>query len=292
MAQNEKLLAILLPMRRIRFFVSYVLLLGSLLVLRASTRQDVPKTDVIDSVELQREAEDALDRVQRNDVGQGIVDATSYIELGAHVPRLRAIPVLEAYFARTHESELRNEIASVLVSLGDEDPRFWNLILHEAQTALAENAPDAFGDGDELSGPCTSEALLAWAKKRNLTPQDACTEATVGIGARIRPLADSGDPRVIPVLQNALKASNRMIRMMAVHGLVLTRDRDAITLVIDEIQRSPQAQGQPLVDLLIESDDPRAESVVHQYMPEINFREAHQFRAQISLRARPILTGR
>lgn len=114
----------------------------------------------------------------------------------------------------------------------------------------------------------------------------------MGIAERIRPLADSGDPRVIPVLQKALKAPNRVIRMMAVHGLVLTRDRDSITLVIDEIQEIPEAQAQPLVDLLIESDDPRAESVVHQYLPEINFREAHQFRAQSSLWRHPIMTGR
>lgn len=74
--------------------------------------------------------ESALDRVQRNDVGQGIVDATAYVELAAHVEPNRAIPVLEAYFAHSHEPDLRSEIASVLVSLGDEDSQFWNLILN------------------------------------------------------------------------------------------------------------------------------------------------------------------
>jgi len=50
--------------------------------MRAAARQDNVRTDS-DSVELQRKAEAALERVQRNDVGYGIVDATSYIEMAA-----------------------------------------------------------------------------------------------------------------------------------------------------------------------------------------------------------------
>jgi hypothetical protein len=55
---------------------------------------------------------------------------------------------------------------------------------------------------------------------------------------------------------------------------------------------SPQDQAQFLADYLIDSDDPRAQLVVHQFLPEINFPEAHQFRAQRNQWRRPILTGK
>jgi len=287
-------------MRRIRFSVASVLSLGFVLVLQAATGPNeaqvagTKSSGNLDNVDLQREAESALDRIQQNDVGQGIVDATYYIELAAHVEPGRAIPVLEAYFARSHESDLRNEIASVLVSLGDEDPQFWNLILSQAQSALSEDAPDPFGM-EGVSGhtsPCTSEAFLNWAKNRNLTHDEACKEAMQGVPEKFRPLADAGDRRAIPVLQKALNAQNSLIQVMAAHGLVLTGDRDAITLVIEAIERAPQNQARHLADSLIEADDPRAESVVHQYMPDVNFLEAQQFRAQNAQWRRPILTKR
>jgi len=271
-------------MRQIEVHVGFVLLLGFVLFLHAAAVPNEPQnagaeSGHLDTVELQRKAESALARVQQNDVGEGIVDATSYIELAAHVDPRRAIPALEAYFARSHESDLRNEIASVLVSLGDEDPQYWNLILRQAESALSEDSPDPFG-GEEGGGPvstCSSEALLNWAKNRNLTSDEACKEATRGIAEKFLPLADSGDRRAVPVLQKALKARNSLMQVMGSRGLVLIGHRDAITLVIEAIERAPQHQARVLADGLIESDDPRAESVVRQYMPDINFPEARQF---------------
>lgn len=251
-------------------------------------------SDHLDAVDLQRKSEAALDRVERNDVGQGIVDATSYIELAAHVEPSRAIPVLEAYFARSKEPELRSEVASVLVSLGDEDPQFWNLILKQAQAALSEDPPDPFemGKAGDSSAPCSSESFLSWEKSRNLSHEEACKEASFDIPQLVRPLAESGDWRVIPVLQPALKSRNRFIQVMAVHGLILTGDKDAVTLVIEAIEHAPEDRVKDLADSLIESDDPRAESVLHQYLPDVNYRDAHQFRAQGAQWQRPILTGK
>lgn len=136
------------------------------------------------------------------------MDATYYIELAAHVEPRRSIQVLEAYFARSHEPDLRGEIASVLVSLGDKDRQFWNLILSQAQAALSEAPPDPFekGQSDESPAPCSSEVFLNWAKSHNLSREEACGEAGIGIAQRVRPLAESGDRRVIPILKQALKS--------------------------------------------------------------------------------------
>ena len=226
--QNGKVRTILLAMRRTAFSATYVLSLGFVLVLCVAGQiVGTQSSDHVDAVDLERKAESALERVQRNDVGVGIVDATEYIEWAAHVEPRRAIPVLGAYFVRSREPDLRNEIASVLVSLGDEDPQFWNLILNEAKAALREDPPNPFEikRAGETSVPCSSEAFLVWAKNRNLSLEEARTEVTVGLPQRLRPLANSGGPRVIPILREALKSRNPMIQVIAAHGLVLTGDR-------------------------------------------------------------------
>jgi len=285
-------------MNRIQSSLGYFL--GIVFVLYATARSSEAQiagtepSNQVDAVDLQRKAESALDRVQRNDVGQGIVDATYYIELAAHVEPRRAIPVLEASFARSHESDLRSEIASVLVSLGDEDPQYWNLILNQAQAALDEDPPDPFemGKAGKSSAPCSSEAFLKWAKSRNQSLEEACRAASLVIPLRVRPLADCGDRRVIPVLKKALKSNNPLIQAVAAHGLVLTGSPDAVTLVIEAIENAPQDRARDIADCLIESNDPRAQPVVHQYSPDVNYSEAHQFRAQGAQSRRPILTGK
>jgi HEAT repeat protein len=287
-------------MRQTHSSIGYALSLGIVFVLSVAARPNQAQTtgttssNRADAVDLQPEAESALDRIQQNDVGQGIVDATHYIEWAAHVEPGRSIPVLEAYFARSHDPELRNEIATVLVSLGDKDLQFWNLILDQAQGALSEDPPDPFeiGQSGESSAPCSSEALLKWAKGRNLSPEEACKEASLGIPQRIRPLSETGDLRAIPVLKEALKCRNPLIQLLAAHGLVLTGDRDSITLVIETIEHAPQERAQTLADSLIESVDPRAQPVLHQYLPDVNYPEAHQFRTQSAQWRRPILTER
>jgi hypothetical protein len=287
-------------MSRIHSSLGSFLSLGILFVLFATAGPNeaqvagTKSSDHLDAVDLQSKSESALDRVQRNDVGRGIVDANSYIELAAHVEPSRAIPVLEAYFAGSHEPDLRSEVASVLVSLGDEDPQFWNLILNQAQAALSEDPADPYemGKAGESSAPCSSEAFLKWEKSRSLSHEEACKKALFAIPQQLRPLADCGDRRVIPILQQALKSRNRFIQALAVHGLVLTGDRDALTLVIETIEHAPQDRAGDLADSLIESDDPRAESVVRQYNPDTNFSAAHQFRAQGAQWRRPILTGK
>lgn len=252
----------------------------------AQTPSDHP-----DGVQLRRNAESALEKIQRNDVGQGIVDATYYIEIAAHVEPDRAIPILEAYFARAREAELRSEIASVLVSLGDKDPKFFDLILQEARSAVDADPPDPFanGQGSNSQMPCSSDEFFDWAKKRGLSPERACRQAASDIPQKLRALADSGDRRGIPELQKALRARSSLIRGLAAQGLVLTGDREAVTSVLDAVAQAPQDEASNLAQTLIESDDPRAESVVHQYVPEINFQEAREFHAKRAQLRRPIL---
>ena len=297
MAKSDESRTILFTMRRIRLYFGCVLLFEFVLVLQASAQQNQPQiagaesSGLLSAAEVQRKAESALDRIQRSDVGVGIVDATDYIEWAAHAEPARAIPVLEAFFARSQESDLRAEIASVLVSLGDEDQQYWTLILRQAQLAVSEDPPNPFesgGSADTL-GICGSEEFLEWAKSHNLAPEAACEEAVTGIGDKLRPLVESGDRRGSPVLELALKSQNPITQLQAACGLVLIGDPNSVGFVIETIRDAPQDRARTLADCLIESSDPRAEAVVHQYLPDVNFAEAHQFRAQSAQWQRPIL---
>lgn len=273
----------------------YALVLVPAVGQQSAATTQAPNMESSDTLNLQQKAENALDRVKRNDIGTGIVDATYYIELSAHADPKRVIPVLEAYFARSNEQDLQNEIASVLVSLGDTDPRFWNLILEQAREALASDTPDPFvgmEDPADPSPPCSDSSFIAWSKTHNLSVKEACKQALSAIPKKLRPLADTGDPRAIPVLQEAMRADNFMMQMIAVNGLVLTQDHDSVSLIIDAIHRAPQPKADSFADSLIESDDPRAEAVVKQYLPDVNFAEAKRFRAENSQWRRPLLTRR
>ncbi len=283
---------------RLRIFSFACALSLGLLFVQAAAAQAVPGSDPaaasnsFEALDLPHKAEVALDRIQRNDVGAGIVDATYYIETGAHADPKRVIPVLEAYFDRSHEQDLQNELASVLVSIGDTDPRFWNLILALAKAAIDSDVPDPFGMENPAgpSQPCASSALHGWASANNLSVEDACRQATMDIPQKLLPLAHTGDPRAVPVLQEALKSRNSLIQSIAVQGLVLTQDRDSVTLILALIQRVSHFQAQSLASILIESNDPRTDAIVRQYMPDVNLADAKQFRAKSAEWRRPLLT--
>lgn len=247
-----------------------------------------------ESLDPSAKAEVALDRVRRGDVGTGIVDATSYIEWAAHVDPGRVVPVLEAYFARTGEADFRSEIASVLVSLGDTDPRFWNLILEQAEAAIASDPPSPFAidSGSGSDQPCSSSEFRTWAEGHDLALEEACNQAAYVLPAKLLPLAQTGDPRTIPILRKALDARRWLIQTVAAHGLILSSDPDAVRLILAAIQHAAPFQAHSLADLLIESDDPRAEAVVRQYLPDVNLAEARHFRDESQQWRRSLLTRR
>ena len=235
--------------------------------------------------------EDAFNRVSRGDLGTGIEDATAYIEVAAHADPQRVIPVLEALFDKSTEQEFRVESASVLDSIGDQNPRYFDLLVEQANIALKNDGPDPFGATDlsDPTGMCDSPDFLAWAKAYDRTPEAACKVATIDAPFGLRSLAETGDPRAIPILQDALRAQNFMIRIIAARGLIMTHDRDSMTLIIDMIQTTSNFEAQRLADCLAESDDPRVGALWHKYSPETTFADARKFRAELTQWRRPIL---
>src|ERR1035441_7667954 len=122
-------------------------------------------------------ASDAIDHVNRNDLGQGVVDASSYVDqiLVAHA--VQGIPALEAYFARAKDDETKAMIASALVRLGDKDDAYWDFLVKQATAVLDSDLPFPYNlSGGTPESPFSPE-FLAWAKARNLPPGGEALEA-------------------------------------------------------------------------------------------------------------------
>lgn len=93
-------------------------------------------------------------------------------------------------------------------------------------------------------------------------------------------LADTGDPRGIPLLRRALQSRNYMIAVFAAKGLVQIQDKDSIPLIIAACQRASTGFASEIAKSLIWFDDPRAQTAVDTYVAEGTRRLLRDARAQ------------
>jgi hypothetical protein len=212
-------------------------------------------------------ASDAIDHVNRNDLGQGVVDASSYVDqiLVAHA--VQGIPALEAYFARAKDDETEAMIASALVRLGDKDDAYWDFLVKQATAALESDAPYPYNlSGGTLESPFSPE-FLAWAKARNLPPGGEAIEAAEDEVGKLAPLAQTGDPRGVPLLRRGLQSHNFFVQGLAAAGLAQAQDKDSIPLIIDACKRLPAALALLMAQALKYFDDPEAQAAFRLYEP-------------------------
>ena len=84
-----------------------------------------------------------------------------------------------------------------------------------------------------------SSELQAWAQAHHISASDAAEAAVYGLPGKVFNLAQTGDPRGIPLLRRALQSRNFLIAGWAATGLVLLQDKDSIPLIIAACQRAP-----------------------------------------------------
>jgi hypothetical protein len=217
---------------------------------------------------------DAVERVKQGNVGTGIVDASSYVDIIANAAAVQAIPSLKEWFGRSQDEEMKAELASALVRLRDPDNNYWDFLVQLAKPAVQSDAPYPLGGSKEDHG--VSPEFDAWAKAHKLSVQEATT-AVLQLPVKLVPLAKTGDPRGIPLLRKALQSPNIMIQTVGANGLAKAQDKGAVPLIIEACKKAPTYCA-ALADALIYFDDPRAESEFHHYFPDVDIHEAKQFR--------------
>ncbi len=210
----------------------------------------------------------------------GNVDASD-VETIAKNKAVGSIPALEAQFAETTDLAIKTKIAAGLVRLGDNDLHYWEFLLQRANFALDSDLPDPFRDSQGNStGRQLSPKFRAYMQTHNLDASTAVAAWTYELPGIMLDLGETGDPRGIPLLQQALHSRNYLIVVFAAKGLTLIQDKQSIPLIVAAIQNAPP-EYQPLIaEPLIYFNDPQAQSAVDAYVPKEKAMMAREGKAQ------------
>ncbi len=221
---------------------------------------------------------DAIKRVENNDLGVGPVDALSFVDRIAAARAVQALPVLEQYFSRTSDTEIKAGIASALVRMGDKNEIYWAYLVKLATQASESDAPYPFDKAASKQNIRFAPEFKTWANAHTLSVEAAFKLAWEDLPGNLAPLAKTGDPRGIPILRKALMSPDLMIASLGAAGLAQAHDRSSVPMIIDACKRLPASMAPSLAGALeFFEDDPQAQRTFASYFPDVNLEEARKF---------------
>ncbi len=221
---------------------------------------------------------DAIKRIETNDLGVGPVDALSFVDLIAAARAVQALPVLERYFSRTLDTEIKAGTASALVRMGDKNEIYWSYLVTRATQASESDAPYPFGEAASKGNISFSPEFKTWADAHKLSVEAAFKVAWEDLPGDLAPLAKTGDTRGIPILRKALMSPNLMIAMLGAAGLAQAHDRPSVPIIVAACKRLPASMARSLANALeFFEDDPQAQQTFAFYFPDVNIEEARKF---------------
>jgi HEAT repeat protein len=204
-----------------------------------------------------------------------------FVEQIVRAKASQAIPMLEDKFGRTEDGGEKSHIASALVRLGDKNYYYWDFLMQQANLALESDAPEFMNfDSKGKLAPGPSPAFIAWAKAHKQSPEALGEQEVYVRPEPIGFLADTGDPRAIPLLRRALLSPNFMIQSLAAEGLGEMKDIDSVPLIIEACKLAPADVAISLAKTLAYFDDPRARAAFDMYLPTRSWKELHDARAK------------
>jgi len=192
------------------------------------------------------------------------------VEQIAEAHAVQAIPVLKEQFALDQDADSKAKIASALVRLGDKDDTYWNYLVDQATAAVESDAPPPTmydANGKVVPGQLSPE-FIAWAKAHNVSPESAGEDAAYGLPGKVAMLGETGDPRGVPLLRQALQSPNFLIAAMAAKSLALIQDKGSIPLIIEASRKAPSDAAVAIADSLIYFDDAEAQRGADLYLPK------------------------
>ena len=153
-----------------------------------------------------------------------------------------AIPNLEKLFDTSNITEQKSSIASILLSSGVRDQKYFDYLADQTRRVLQNPIPDPIvydNDGRVVRGKL-ADAFILWCKKHGRDPQSFAYEALYGPPKNVVFLAASGDPRGFDLLMEALHSENRIIAFEASKGLAKIQDNRAIQPIIRACEDAPR----------------------------------------------------
>ena len=182
----------------------------------------------------------------------------------------RAIPILQDLFTQSQDVDTKASIASKLVKLGDKDDTYWRFVVDQAREPIEGDIPLAVSfDAEGKHTPDSSPEFTAWAKAHNLSPEETAQAAFNTVyPLKLGVLANTGDPRAIPLLRRGLLARNFMVEAGSAMGLAILKDRDSIPLIVEACKRAPAWAKGAIAMSLLQFNDPEAQNAAEPYLPK------------------------
>lgn len=185
------------------------------------------------------------------------------------VASLSAIPALREAFTTAPDSVTQENIASVLVMLGQKDEVYWSTLSKRGQEIVDSQAPDPLvydASGKSIRGAISPE-FVEWVKTNGLPENETLSNQLGMIPAELSLLAITGDPRGLSILQKGLLSPNYGVRAIAVQGLAVLQDKASIPRIIEAAKKAPAETRPFIAEPLVAFDDPVARAAAEELIP-------------------------
>lgn len=190
-----------------------------------------------------------------------------------------AISNAKKFFVLSKDPGLKQRVASLLVSLREKDPIYFDYLKQQAEQSLKNDMPwptlyDEHGNKRSKTMDTLNPEFLRWCKEHHQDPASTFEAAYYEIPVPWYYLAASGDARAYPLLIQGLHSHNFMIQTWASWGLARLQDPRAIDEIIGAVRNAPMETRDATAKALLHFPDLKAQAAADALFTNKEYLEA------------------
>jgi hypothetical protein len=176
----------------------------------------------------------------------------------------------EQIFALTKDSQRKERIASILLSIGITDQNYFRYLADEAKKALAHDhdMPWPVLYGEDGVAQTLNPVLNDWCKEHQLSFQEAQNVQNYEFPIAWYYLSAARDARAYELFLKGLHSPNIMIAISAAHGLAVLQQPRAIDEMIAAARETPSEARFEIAKSLLFFSDPKAQAAAEELTPK------------------------
>ncbi len=179
------------------------------------------------------------------------------------------------------------QFASRVIRLGfkNRDEEYFRYLADRAEVVIEREVPFPmkFDERGKFVRGEMSQAFLAWCVKHQVEPSEMATTLMQKDLVPVMALAESGDPRALPLLLRGLTSPNLYVVTQTAHGLGLIGDARAITPVVEAIETAPEDMRLYIARELGYFDHPQAQAALTRFIQDPQKRQRYIASARAAL---------
>lgn len=184
---------------------------------------------------------------------------------------------LKQIFLATHDVTEKQNAASALLTLGEQDPAYFDYLSACARRAIEDDTPWPFLAGQRTGGRLVfSQAFLDWCAKTKCKDVEAAHRALYIIPGPVLQLASAGDPRARSLLRCGLRSRNQMVFYLSALGLARLHDEPSVSDIVRAIEAFPAADQPPLALVLVFFDSHEAQAAADRLVADRKLLQAYR----------------